>query len=279
MYVDTHCHLNFKAFSDDADEIIQQTLGANIWMIIVGVETKTSKRAIEHATRYERGVYAAAGLHPIHLYRLDARDDDYDFVTSGEEFDYEAYKRLASAREVVAIGEVGLDYHHIPQGADLPVVKGKQREVFLSQLALARELNKPAIIHCREAHDDMLATLKEVKKEHRDELPTDRPWGVMHCFTGSLDLAWEYFALGLSVSFTGLITFNRQWDELIRKLPLDKFMIETDAPFMTPVPYRGQRNLPDHVIEVARKIAEIKNIPLEKIADISTENAKKLFCI
>ena len=279
MLIDTHCHLNFKAFKDDADEIIQQALAANVWMIIVSVETKTSKRAIEHATKYERGVYAAVGLHPIHLVKQEAKDEDYDFTTSGEEFDYKAYKRLASVREVVAIGETGLDYYHIPRGADFSVAKEKQRQVFLSHLALARELNKPAIIHCREAHDDMLAILKEIKKEHRGTFPTDRSWGVMHCFSGSLDLAWEYFALGLSISFTGLITFNRQWDELIRKLPLDKFLIETDAPFMTPVPYRGQRNIPNYVVEVARKIAEIKNISLEKVAEVSTENAKKLFGI
>ena len=279
MLIDTHCHLNFRSFKDDADEIIQEALAANVRMIIVSVESKTSKRAIEFATKYESGVYATVGLHPIHLVKLEARDEDYDFVTSGEDFDYELYKRLASTKEVVAIGETGLDYHHIPQGADLLAAKEKQRSVFLSQLALARELDKPAIIHCREAHEDMLAALKEVKKERRGNFPTDRSWGVMHCFTGDLDLAWEYFSLGLSISFTGLITFNRQWDGLIRKLPLDKFLIETDAPFMAPVPHRGKRNLPIYVVEVARKIAEIKNIPLEKVANISTENAKKLFGI
>lgn len=279
MYIDTHCHLNFKAFKDDADEIIQQALAANVWLVIVSVETKTSKRAIEFATKYERGVYASVGLHPIHLYSLNAQDEDYDFVTSGEEFDYESYKRLAGAREVVAIGETGLDYYHIPRGADLAAAKAKQQEVFLAHLVLARELDKPAIIHCREAHDDLLPLLKTFRKDQQNEFPADRPWGVVHCFSGDLDLAWEYFKLGLIVSFTGLITFNQQWDELIRKIPMDKFLLETDAPFMTPEPYRGQRNLPDYVIEVARKIAEIKNISIEKVAEVSTENAKRLFRI
>lgn len=279
MFIDTHCHLNFKAFKDDADEIIQEALAANVWMIIVSVESKTSKRAIEYATKYERGVYVAVGLHPIHLVKQAAKDEDYDFTTSGEDFDYETYKRLAAAREVVAIGETGLDYYHIPRGEDFVVAKDKQRSVFLSHLTLARELNKPVIVHCREAHDDLLEILTEFRKNHRSEIPCDRPWGVVHCFSGDLDLAWKYFSLGLSVSFTGLITFNQQWDELIRKLPLDKFMIETDAPFMTPVPYRGQRNLPNYVVEVARKIAELKNISIEKVAEVSTENAKKLFNI
>lgn len=279
MYIDTHCHLNFKAFKDDADEIIQQALAANVWMIIVSVESKTSRRAIEYATKYERGVYVAIGLHPIHLVKQEAKDEDYDFTTSGEDFDYEAYKRLASAREVVAIGETGLDYYHIPRGEDFAAAKEKQQTVFLAHLALARELDKPAIIHCRDSHDDLLPLLREFRKDHRNEFPAGRPWGVIHCFSGDLNLAWEYFSLGLLVSFTGLITFNSQWDELIRKIPLDKFMIETDAPFMTPVPYRGQRNIPNYVVEVARKIAQLKNISMEKVAEVSTENAKRLFRI
>lgn len=279
MLIDTHCHLNFKAFKDDADEIIQEALAANVWMIIVSVEAKTSKRAIEYAMKYERGVYAAVGLHPIHLVKQAAKDEDYDFTTSGEDFDYETYKRLASAREVVAIGETGLDYYHIPRGEDFAAAKDKQQSVFLSHLTLARELDKPVIIHCREAHADLLPLIREFKKNHRNEFPVDRPWGVVHCFSGDLDLAWKYFELGLIISFTGLITFNRQWDELIRKLPLDRFMIETDAPFMTPSPHRGERNLPVYVVEVARKIAEFKNLSLEKIAEVSTENAKRLFCL
>ncbi len=277
MYIDTHCHLNFRAFKDDADEVIQRSLAGNVWMILVGVEAKTSKRAIDYATKYERGVYAAVGLHPIHLEKQEAQGEDYDFTTSGEDFDHDAYARLASAREVVAIGEVGLDYYHLPRGAEQARAKEKQQQAFLSQLSLSREVNKPVIIHCREAHDDLLAILKDFKKEHRAEFAADRPWGVVHCFSGGIDLAWEYFSLGLLISFTGLITFNRQWDELLRKIPNDKFLIETDAPFITPIPYRGQRNEPAYVEEVAKRIAEIKGLSKDKIAEVSTKNAKNLF--
>lgn len=279
MLIDTHCHLNFKAFRDDADEVIRCALETNVWMILVGVESKTSRRGIEYATKYERGVYASVGLHPIHLEKQQARDEDYDFTTSGEEFDPGLYRRLAGAREVVAIGETGLDYYHIPRGEDFITAKEKQRQIFLSHLELANELGKPAIIHCRDAHDDMLAILKDFKKKHRPGTGGGRPWGVMHCFTGGLDLAWEYFSLDLLVSFTGLITFNRQWDEMLRKMPLDRFMIETDSPFMTPAPYRGTRNEPVYVSEVAKKIAEIRKMSLEKIAEISTNNARNFFRI
>lgn len=279
MFVDTHCHLNFKAFRDDAQEVIKRTLDENVWMILVGVESKTSKRGIEYATKYERGVYASVGLHPIHLEKQAAKDEDYDFTTSGEEFDYEFYKRLAAAREVVAIGETGLDYYHIPRGEDFIAAKEKQKQVFLSHLALAREMDLPAIIHCRDAHDDMLVALKEFRKENKESFSGDRPWGVMHCFTGDENLAWQYFNLGLLISFTGLVTFNHQWDELIRKLPLDKFLIETDSPFMSPATIRGKRNEPLYVREVAARIAEIKGLALEKIAEISTNNARRLFKI
>jgi TatD DNase family protein len=277
MFVDTHCHLNFKAFKDDADETVRRALAAGVGMIIVGVENVTSKRALDIANRYESGVYAAVGLHPIHLEKVEAKDEEYSFTTRGEEFNAEIYERLARMQKVVAIGETGLDYHHIDPTADLAAVKKKQLDAFSQQLVLAAKLSLPAIIHCREAQDDMLAFLKTFRKEHRALLPADRPWGVMHCFTGDENLAWEYFSLGLAVSFTGLVTFDESWDLLLRKLPMDKFLVETDSPFMTPIPYRGKRNEPAYVVEVAKKIAKIKGLTVEKISEVSTNNAKRIF--
>lgn len=279
MLVDTHSHLNFNAFKDDADEVIRNTLAEKTWMINVGTELKTSKRALDYANKYENGVYAAVGIHPIHLSSIEAKDEDYDFTTRAEEFNYDEYEKLAQFEKTVAIGEIGLDYYHIDPNKDINEVKRKQKEVFITQLLLARRANLPAIIHCRQAYDDMLAILKDFKKTNKNLFPKDRPWAVMHCFSGNEDQAWQYFSLGLIISFTGLITFSRQWDDLIRKLPNNKFMIETDCPFMTPEPYRGQRNEPLYVKYVARRIAEIKNLSLEKIAEITTKNAREFFAI
>lgn len=279
MLIDTHCHLNFKAFKDDADEVIRRTLDQNVWMVLVGVEAVTSRRALDLVRKYEKGVYASVGLHPIHLEKIETSEDDYSFTTRGEDFNYEFYENLARLPGVVAIGETGLDYYHIDREGDVAAIRQKQQTVFLEHLKLARALDLPVVIHSRDAREDTLRLIKEFRKEYKDELPDGRPWGVAHCFTGTEDLAWEYFGAGLLVSFTGLITFNRGWDNLIRKLPLDKFLVETDSPFMTPAPFRGERNEPSNVKLVAQRIAEIKGLSLDKIAEISTNNARRLFKI
>lgn len=279
MLIDTHAHVNFSAFKDDADEVIRRSLAEETWMILVGSEVKTSKRALEYANKYEKGVYAAVGLHPMHTHAQQVSGDDYDFNTREEEFSYDVYEKLAQFKKVVAVGEIGLDYYHLDITSDIESIKRKQKEIFFEQLRLAHNLKLPVIIHCRQAHDDMLAMLKTFKKEHKDALAKDKAWGVMHCFSGDEELAWQYFSLGLIVSFTGLITFSAKWDDLLRRIPNDKFMIETDCPYMTPEPFRGQRNEPILVKKVAERIAEIKNLSFSRIAEISTGNAKRLFNI
>ncbi|MDP2708585.1 MAG: TatD family hydrolase [bacterium] len=279
MLIDTHAHVNFNAFKDDADEVIRRSLAADTWMILVGAEVKTSKRALEYANKYEQGVYAAVGLHPVHTHQQQVEGDDHKFTSRQEEFSYGVYEKLAQFKKVVAVGEIGLDYYHLDVTADRAALKQKQKEIFLRQLELAKNLKLPVIIHCRQAHDDLLAILRKFKKDHKDCLPNDKSWGVMHCFSGDEELAWQYFSLGLDISFTGLITFSAQWDDLIRRLPNDKFMVETDCPYMTPEPCRGQRNEPILVKKVAARIAEIKNLSLERIAEISTNNARRLFNI
>ncbi|MCG2690596.1 TatD family hydrolase [Candidatus Parcubacteria bacterium] len=279
MFIDTHAHVNFSAFKYDADEVIRRSLDNEIWMILVGTEYKTSKRALDYANKYERGVFATVGLHPIHLQSISAKGEDYEFQSRAEDFNYEVYERLAKSNKTVAIGEIGLDYYHIDKTRNAASVKERQKEIFIEQFKLARELDLPVIIHCRQAHDDMLAMLKALKKQYRDILSKDKPWGVMHCYSGDEDLAWQYFNLGLIISFTGLITFSVLWDDLIRRVPLEKIMIETDCPYMTPEPYRGQRNEPILVKYVAERIAEIKNLSIEKVADITTKNAREFFGI
>ena len=262
MLIDTHAHLNFNAFKEDADKIIQETLEEETWMINVGSDYKTSKRALEYANKYEQGVYAAVGIHPMQLEEMQAKGDDYDFKTRGEDFNYDIFEKLAKFDKVVAIGEVGLDYYHLdPKTINVQKAKEKQKEVFYQQLLLARRLDKPVIIHCRQAHDDMLLVLNKFRKENSDIVPKNRAWGVMHCFSGDEDLAWKYFSLGLIVSFTGLITFSKQWDDLIRKMPNDKFIIETDSPYLTPEPNRGKRNEPvfvRHTVEFAAQLLDVE---------------------
>ena len=279
MLIDTHAHLNFNNYKNDVDQVIRKSLDENIWMINVGVDYKTSKRALEIANRYQRGVYATAGLHPIHLEVSTEEVDGQVFETRGETFNKDAYEKLVSFEKTVAVGEIGLDYYHVKPGINSVEVKNKQKLIFLQQLEIARHFNKPVIIHCRQAHDDMLGLLTEFKKENRHLFTKDKPWGVMHCFSGDEDLAWKYFNLGLLISFTGLVTFSRQWDDLLRRMPLDKFMIETDCPFMTPEPFRGERNEPYLVKYVAQKVAEIRGTTIEKISDISTKNALSFFNI
>jgi len=279
-FLDTHCHINFKNFQDDADQVIAKALRHDTGMVVVGAEYKTSKRALDYANKYERGVYAAVGLNRLNLEKISADEgEEGGFETRGEEFVYDNYEKLANFEKVVAIGEIGLDYYHIKLSSDVEKIKQKQKEVFIQQLLLARNLDIPAIIHCRIAHVDLLALLKEFKEKHKSIIPKDRPWAVVHCFSGDEDLAWEYFNLGLMISFTGLITFSKQWDTLIRKMPSDRFMIETDCPFMAPEPYRGKRNEPALVSYVAERIAEIRKTSVDKIADISTRNAEDFFDI
>lgn len=278
--LDSHAHVNFKAFKEDGDEVIRRSLEAGVGMVLVGSEARTSKRAIDYANRYDRGVWAAVGLHPTHLFAIRAKGEDYDFQSTGESFDNEVYGQLADFSKVVAIGEIGLDYYHLDEiDATLEEIKRKQKQVFSQQLILATQKELPVLIHCRDAHVDLLPLLQDFRREYRQLLPAGRPWGVVHCFSGNESLANEYFNLGLLISFTGLITFCHDWDHLIKKMPTDKFLVETDCPFMTPAPFRGQRNEPGLVSLAAERIAQIKSWNLERVAETTTDNARHLFNI
>lgn len=284
--IDTHCHVNFSAFKEDGKEVIERTLKAGVWLVNVGSQYSTSERAVRMAQDYSEGVYAAVGLHPIHLlesyYDSSELDELVKFKTKAEEFDFEKYSELARNPKTVAIGETGLDYFHIKDlnENEKARAKEKQKEIFAKHLELAAQVKKPAIIHCRDssfgkkdAYSDMLAILKEVKKRE-PELK-----GVNHFFAGTLSEAEILFGLGFLISFTGVITFVKDWDGVIKTAPLEKIMVETDAPYVAPVPYRGKRNEPLYVEEVAKKIAELKGISFEEAAVQTTLNARALFGI
>jgi len=277
LLIDTHAHVNFNDFKDDSREVIKRALDENIWMINVGAEKKTSERAVKMAEEYKEGVYAAIGLHPSHLVEQDVEykenEEIVKYKSKPEEFDYGFYLNLAKNKKVVGIGECGLDYYRTSDES----FKEKQKEVFIKHLELAKEANKPIIIHCRNAHDDLLKIL---------HLAVKPPSGVMHFFTGNLEQAKEYIELGFYISFSGVITFPPKkedvagaYDEIIKNIPLEKILIETDCPYAAPVPHRGKRNEPQYVKYVAHKIAEIRGMSFEEVAEQTTKNARELFGI
>ena len=278
MFVDTHAHLNFNIYKNDSDEVIRRSLENDIWTINVGTKYETSKKAVELAQKYEKGVYATVGLHLIHLetglVKIKNDTEEIEVNTKEEDFDYEKYKDLAlrslgEGGKVVAIGEIGLDYYWRPKTTKKKeIFKQKQKELLLKQLGLAKELNLPVIFHCRMAHQDLINELRIKNYELR---------GVVHCFSGNWNEAKKYLEIGFYLGFNGII-FKLDLDEIIKNTPLDKILIETDCPYLTP-PQRTGRNESPYVKYVAEKISQIKNIKLEELAKITTENAQKLFQI
>ena len=273
MLIDSHAHLNFNAYKDDAQEVIKRSLENDVWMINVGSQYSTSKKAVEIAEKYLQGVYAAIGLHPGHLsagiFKTKIDKEETELQIEEESFNYEKYKELAKSEKVVAIGEIGFDYWCKPKTKiKLTQFKEKQKQVFLEQLKLAKELNLPVIFHCRVAHQDLIKALSSSSNNFN---------GVIHCFTGGLEEANKYLKMGLYLGFNGII-FKLNLDEIIKKTPLDKILIETDCPYLTPPQEQG-RNEPFYVKYVAEKIAQLKGLTFEEISETTAENAKQLFRI
>ncbi|RJR31613.1 TatD family deoxyribonuclease [Candidatus Parcubacteria bacterium] len=273
MLIDTHAHLNFNAFKQDSEKIIDGCLKENTWMINVGSQFSTSKRAVHIAENYKQGVYASVGLHPIHLSVLEIDEAETGkLITAAEKFDYQKYKELAGSSKVVAIGEIGLDYFHI--NPDDEENKNRQKQTFKKQLALAEELKLPVILHCRNAYDEMLKILQSTANRQS----TDN--GVIHCFGGTLKQAQEFIRLGFCIGFTGIITFGKKAEDLVKVvslIPMEKILVETDCPYLAPEPFRGQRNMPLYVKYVAEKVAKIKGIEYNKVVEKTSENAINLF--
>ena len=278
---DTHAHLNFKAFDKDREKIIQKCLQENIWMINVGTNFFSSKLAVEIANRYQEGVYASVGLHPINISNLKSQNaksqskiqncDKEDVLE--EDFDYERYKKLAEKKKVVAIGEIGLDYYYKPKTKQkLEEFKSKQKEIFLQQLKLAEELDLPVIFHCRMAHQDLIELLK------KEIINNKKTKGVIHCFTGTWGQAQEYLKMGFYLGFNGII-FKLDLDEVIKKTPLERILVETDCPYLTPPGFENKRNDPRGVKFIIEKIAKLKDLGFEEVVQQTHKNALRLFKI
>lgn len=271
---DVHTHTQFAAFAEDQDAVIQRALDAGIWMVNVGTQRDTSLKAIETAQKYAEGVYATVGLHPIHTEKsyhdpqeLGDSLEAKGFTSRGEEFDYEYYKKLAMDPKVVAIGECGLDYYRI-KDYELRI---KQENVFRKQIELAIELKKPIMIHCRNAFIDLINILNS-----KFCILNSTP-GIVHFFTGNKDDAQKLLDMGFSFSFGGVITFTRDYYEVVKYIPLDRILLETDAPYVTPVPYRGRRNEPLYIMEVAKTVAEVKGLSFKEICAKTNNNACRIF--
>jgi len=256
MLIDSHAHLNFPDYDKDRDEVVKKCLENNVWMVNVGTDYETSKKAVEISEEYSQGVFAAVGMHPENIGK--------------EEFNCDRYKNLIRSKKVVAIGEIGLDYWHCPKTKKKQTeFKEKQKELSLRQLNLAKELNLPIIFHCRKAHNDLLEILKKF------QVSCFKLQGVVHCFTGNWQQAEKYLEMGLYLGFNGII-FKLNLDEIIKKAPLDKILIETDCPFLSPLA-EVKRNEPLFVKYIGEKIAKLKNITFEEVAEKTTQNAKNLF--
>ncbi|HSQ23480.1 MAG TPA: TatD family hydrolase [Pyrinomonadaceae bacterium] len=257
QFIDSHCHIDGPEYDADRDEVIARAREAAVTtMLNVGTGDPHSgafERAVELAETHDE-IYAAVGVHP-HDAKL---------------FDDAAEERLLGlvkkSRRVVAWGEIGLDYHYDHSPRDV------QREVFRRQLSLARELNLPVIVHSREADEDTIGILREKLSDYERG-------GVMHCFGGSLQMAREAIELGFYISFAGNLTFKKAEDlrDIARQLPLDRLMVETDCPYLTPVPFRGKRNEPARVVETARSLAELHGREVSEVAQITSENFDRLF--
>ena len=252
--IDTHAHLDFPKFDKDRTEVINRAIDSGIEKIVnIGSDMTSSRNSVELSRRYDE-IYSVIGIHPHNA-------DSFDLNVSKK------LKKLSKNGKVVAIGEIGLDFHYDNSPRE------KQKQAFRAQLRLAKSLDLPVVIHTRDADKETLEILKE---EDVSEIG-----GIMHCFASDKKMAEEILDLGFYIAFGGLITFNNLDDlrEIVSKVPLDKLLVETDAPYLTPEPYRGKRNEPLHVKYVAERIAEIKNVDLEKVAKKTTANAKKVYNI
>lgn len=253
--VDTHTHLNDAKFSEDCESVIARAREAGVTrMINMGDTLASSERAVTLAEAHA-GLYAGVGIHPEEAFEMTAREDDI-------------LAAWAAKPEVVAIGEIGLDYYWEKD----PDKRRLQQRIFIRQLDLARQLHLPVCIHDRDAHGDTLAILKREGRGIR---------GVLHCYSGSLEMARELLKLGWYLGVDGPLTFKNaaKLPEIVRAMPLERLLVETDAPYMAPVPMRGKRNEPSFVRFVAAKVAELRGLSLEEVARVTTRNAENLYTL
>lgn len=265
-YFDAHTHVNFAAYKDDTEATIQRAKDAGVGMNIVGTQYDTSSAAVKLAERYDN-VWATIGLHPIHTTKSyhdvkELGEGGKEFTSRGEAFDSKKYFELGESKRVIAIGECGLDYFRADEST-----KDVQTQAFIEQIELANALQKPLMLHIRQAYEDAIEILKAHAKVRGD----------VHFFAGDWRIAKEFLELGFTLSFTGVITFTADYDEIVRNAPLDMLLSETDAPYVTPTPHRGKRNEPAYVEYVVRRIAEIKGESFERVREQLLANARRVF--
>lgn len=276
MIFDTHCHLQFKGFDDNREEVIKRCREKQIILNIVGTQKDTSRAAVELAEK-NANMYASIGIHPIHLFPTHVDEEENNFMSREEYFDEKYYAELIKSKKVIGIGETGLDFFHLPKEILKEKVLEKQKQVFLAQADFAHRHHLPLVIHCREAHQEMIETLQSLNRKIK---------GTMHCFAGGWQEAQKYLDLGLHLGFTGVVTFpprktNPQAQtyllEVVKNMPLDRILVETDAPYLAPQAYRGKQAEPWMVEEVIKKIAEIRQESVENITKAVWQNALNLF--
>lgn len=254
ILIDTHCHLDMNAYENDLEDVVRSAANNNVTGIItIGIDLASSHKAVELAKRFP-GVWATIGIHPHNAANVDTDT-------------YQQLQVLAkdSANKIVGYGEIGLDYAKNYAPRDVQIKN------FEEQLDVAKDLNLPVIIHDRDAHDETLNILK-------DHAPFPA-LGVMHCFSGDIELAHKIIDLGLYISIPGIVTFNKSdaMQQVAREIPLERMILETDGPFLSPVPFRGRTNKPEYLLYTAQKIAELRGISLDDIARQTTLNSKTLF--
>ena len=281
-YIDTHAHVNINAFKDDAKAVIARCADEGVAMINIGTQQDTSKRAVELAMEADN-CFAIVGLHPVHTsasYHDESElgENMKAFTSRGEEFDVAYYRELAQNLKVVGIGECGLDYYRLEKDT-----RAVQEEAFIAQIELANELGLPLMIHTRDTKGNSASAKAEagVGNVYDDTYEILKTYakvpGNVHFYAGNWEQAKKFFDIGFSVSFTGVITFAKEYEEVVRNAPLDMIHAETDCPYVAPVPYRGQRCEPWMVKEVYKKIAEIRGEGEERVRAQLVENARKLY--
>ncbi|HTM68810.1 MAG TPA: TatD family hydrolase [Candidatus Binatia bacterium] len=270
-YIDTHCHLDSEIYARDLDIVVKHALDEGVWIVTLGSDYESSKKAIEIAERYPEGVFAAVGLHPKKV--------GDDMLADDKLLDVGKFAELAAHPKVVALGETGLDYGDMPEDKRDPKAhlaeqrRLNQKKVFGRFLDLSRELRLPLLIHCREAHDDMLRMLDNWDKTTRGFDSR----GIVHCFSGSWREARKYYNLDFLVSVTGIVTHGAYQSEVIKKSPASRLVVESDCPFLTPVPWAIRRNEPSYLPTVADGVAAMRGEPPGQFAAETTHNALKVF--
>lgn len=285
--IDAHTHIHFPVYDKDREAVIDRARAAGVKMVCVGTQAASSEAAVELVRKYPGEIWATAGFHPTHVAQTQHARTERGLTRTGgwyhdkkeqlepiqPKFNIDELREIAKNPEVVAIGECGLDYYRL---TDLDKEKNDQQEAFEVQIEIAKDLNKALMIHCRPSKgtDDAYSDLLGQITNHKSQIPK-----IVHFYVGSLAITKKLVEAGFYFTFGGVITFARDYDEMIKYIPLDHILLETDAPYVAPAPYRGKRNEPAYIVETGKKMAELKSASLEEVVEVTTNNALKVFKI